>query len=249
MTARRGAGAGSDVLGRRDLNRATLARQLLLDRADLDPVGAVERLAGLQAQLARPPFVGLWSRLRDFERDRLRQAALDRRVVRATMMRGTLHLVSAADYRRLRGPLQSMLDAGLRAVLGARAAGVDVERLLAAAREVLAERPCPFDELRPRLADRVPGADERALGYAVRMLLPLVQLPSPDAEWGWDAKAPFALADRWIGAAPDTDTSARQHALARVERRGTATGDGLRGRLEEWRMGIEPGSLTALSYV
>ena len=206
MTARRAAGAGSDVLGRRDLNRATLARQLLLDRADLDPVGAVERLAGLQAQLARPPFVGLWSRLRDFERDRLRQAALDRRVVRATMMRGTLHLVSAGDYRRLRGPLQPMLDAGLRTILGARTEGVDVERLLAAAREVLAERPCPFDELRPRLAERVPGAEERALGYAVRMLLPLVQLPSAEAEWGWDAKAAFGRAEQWIGAGPEAGT-------------------------------------------
>jgi len=203
VTARRTAGAAPATLGRRDLSRATLARQLLLDRADLDPVGAVERLAGLQAQLARPPFVGLWSRLASFERDDLRRAALDRRVVRATMMRGTLHLVSAADFRRLRGALQPMLDAGLRAILGARVEGVDTGQLLDAAREVLAERPCPFDELRPRLAERVPGADERALGYAVRMLLPLVQLPSADAEWGWEAKAPFGLAERWIDAAPE----------------------------------------------
>jgi len=207
-------GGAPATLTLRDLNRATLARQLLLERAACAPLDAVERVAGLQAQLARPPFVGLWTRVHGFTREQLRSLAGSRRVVRATLQRGTLHLVSADDYRRWRAPLQPMLDAGLAAVLGARVAGLDVGRLLAAARELLAERPRPFDELRPLLAAAVePGTDPRALGYAVRVLLPLVQLPADGAAWGWDARAPFALADAWLGAAPHAD--ARPHDLVR----------------------------------
>ncbi len=91
-----------NTLTLRRLNRATLARQMLLEREDTDPVDAVERLGGLQAQEAKPPFIGLWTRLRDFRREQLHDALQDRRLIRATMMRATLHLVSAADYAALR---------------------------------------------------------------------------------------------------------------------------------------------------
>ncbi len=82
----------------RELNRALLARQLLLGRARLDPVKAIERLGALQAQWPRAPYVGLWSRLEKFERDDLEAALRRGRVVKATLMRGTLHLATAADY-------------------------------------------------------------------------------------------------------------------------------------------------------
>ena len=81
-----------NTLTLRRLNRATLARQMLLERDDADPVDAVERLGGLQAQEAKPPFIGLWTRLRDFRREQLHDALQDRRLIRATMMRATLHL-------------------------------------------------------------------------------------------------------------------------------------------------------------
>ncbi|MEJ7811420.1 MAG: crosslink repair DNA glycosylase YcaQ family protein, partial [Gemmatimonadaceae bacterium] len=90
----------------RELNRATLARQMLLERHAVTPLEATERLVGLQAQLARPPFVGLWSRVRGFERDQLLGLVRDRQVVRATAMRGTLHLLSARDFVRFRATLQ-----------------------------------------------------------------------------------------------------------------------------------------------
>src|SRR6266540_2114334 len=77
---------------------------MLLARERVSVVEAVERLAGTQAQEAKPPFVGLWTRLEAFTRKDLHDALHDREVVRATMMRGTLHLTSARDYAALRMP-------------------------------------------------------------------------------------------------------------------------------------------------
>ena len=82
----------------RELNRATLARQLLLERRRLGVVDAVERLAGMQAQWGPAPYVGLWTRVGGFRRETLERAILARRLVRAILMRGTVHLVSARDY-------------------------------------------------------------------------------------------------------------------------------------------------------
>jgi Winged helix DNA-binding domain len=82
----------------RELNRATLARQLLLDRRRMPLTQALERVAGLQAQWAPATYVGLWTRSEGFMRATLERALLQRRVVRAVLMRGTIHLVSLADY-------------------------------------------------------------------------------------------------------------------------------------------------------
>jgi hypothetical protein len=86
------------VLSLRELNRTTLLRQLLLRRERLSPVRAVERLAGLQAQLPSSPYLALWARLEGFERSALERALLRRHVVKALLMRATMHLVSARDY-------------------------------------------------------------------------------------------------------------------------------------------------------
>ncbi len=86
------------VLTQRELNRATLARQMLLERKRVSVVAAVERLAGMQSQWAPAPYVGLWTRVAGFRRDQLERAMLARRIVRAVLMRGTIHLVSLADY-------------------------------------------------------------------------------------------------------------------------------------------------------
>jgi hypothetical protein len=187
----------SDVLTLDELNRATLARQMLLARQKVPVLRAVERLAGLQAQLARPPYIGLWSRVAGFEPEQLTRLARDRKVVRATLMRATLHLVSAKDYRSLRPTLQPMLTAaGARATAPAK--GLDLDGLTARARAILDERPQTFDDLRSALAKAWPKADERALGYAVRTHLPLVQVPE-DSRWGWPGAAAFAVAETWIG--------------------------------------------------
>ena len=190
----------------RELNRATLARQMLLERHRRAPRDAVERLAGLQAQLARPPFIGLWSRLEGFEREDLLRSIREREVVRGPSMRATLHILGTSDFLRFRATLQPALDLGL-GVLGKRAGELDLERLVGAGREIFGERPRSFDELRPLLARLAPGEDARAMAYAVRLKVPLIQVPSDGAAWGWDAKAPFALAESWIGAPPSADVA------------------------------------------
>src|SRR5256885_10600011 len=82
----------------RELNRALLARQMLLERQKIAVVDAVERLGGLQAQWAPAPYVALWSRLLGFDRDDLTGAIDKAQLIKATLMRATLHLVSAREY-------------------------------------------------------------------------------------------------------------------------------------------------------
>ena len=92
----------SDVISKRALNRALLARQILLAREKVAPVAAIERLAGMQAQVPRPPYMGLWTRLEKFEAGDLSKSFREKRAVRATAMRGTIHVLSAADFVRFR---------------------------------------------------------------------------------------------------------------------------------------------------
>ena len=189
----------AEALTLRQMNRATLARQMLLARERIAPLKAIERLVGMQAQWPRPPFVGLWSRVHGFARADLAKILAERKVVRGTSLRGTLHLVTAKDFVALRPTLQPVLEAGMRSILRQRGAAIDADRLIAQAQALLAEEPRTFEELRERLLHDDPLGDERAMGYAVRMLLPLVQVPTDDAAWSFPTQARFALAEKWLG--------------------------------------------------
>jgi hypothetical protein len=185
------------VLTTKALNRATLVRQMLLAREKTTALRAVERLVGMQAQLARPPYIGLWSRVAGFQAEDLTRLVRARKVVRGTLMRITLHLVSTKDYLGLRPLLQPMLSAVFHRALRDRIPGLEVEPVVAAARECLESQPCTFNEVRALLRKRWPKLDERALGYAVRTHLPLVQVPA-DTAWGWPGAAAFAVAESWL---------------------------------------------------
>ena len=141
---------------------------------------AVERLGGMQAQEPKHPFIGLWTRVEGFSAEALLDAIAAREVVRATLMRSTLHLFSARDYAALRTALQPPASVALR-VLGARAEGLDPEAVVPAARELLAGRPLSFDAIRAGLVERFPDVNDRALGYAARTLVPLVMVPGRGA--------------------------------------------------------------------
>ncbi|HEX6900375.1 MAG TPA: winged helix DNA-binding domain-containing protein [Thermoanaerobaculia bacterium] len=203
----------SGLLTTRQLNRALLARQMLLSRETTPVVAAVERLVGLQAQLARPPFAGLWTRLAGFQRGDLTGPLQERRIVRATAMRGTIHLMSAADYVGLRGAIQPALTRGMKAILRDRAENLDVAALEAEARAFFGGKAATFDALRNHFKAKDPQADERAMAYVIRNLLPLVQVPT-DAPWGFPAAADFALAETWLGKKVPTEP-APAHELVR----------------------------------
>ena len=172
------------TLTRRALNRATLARQMLLERKRVKPLAAIEKLAGLQAQLARPPFVGLWSRIEGFRREDLLRLIERGEVVRATWIRATIHLLTRRDYVAFRTTIQPALR---------NAANFDEAALLATGREFFAE-PRTFDEFRKFLLQRDPGVDERASAYAVRLHLPMT-IERADGGWGDASASKFSVAE------------------------------------------------------
>jgi hypothetical protein len=190
--------AAERVLTLRELNRALLARQQLLERQALPASEAIERVAGLQSQASAPPFIGLWTRLRDFHEAELQQLLDRREVVRATMMRHTIHFVTAADYVWLRPTIQPALDANYGAQTGKRLAGVDIEPFLAAATKAFRERPLTFAEVKELIRERDPGCDVDAISYGVRTHLRLNGVPG-DSRWRFGGRAPFALAEDWLG--------------------------------------------------
>jgi hypothetical protein len=191
----------SDTLTLRQINRATLARQMLLAREKTTPVKAIERLVAMQAQWPKPPFLGLWSRVEGFKRDDLTSLFHKRTVVRATFLRATIHVVTAKDFLALRPAIQPVLEAGMQAILKERLDGIDVTALTKQVRKMLEREPLTFAAIREEFLRADPKADERAMGYAVRMLLPLVQVPVEGQAWAFPSQACFAPAEQWLAKA------------------------------------------------
>jgi winged helix DNA-binding protein len=193
----------ADVLTQRALNRALLHRQLLLSRvpAAADRPGqvlaTVEHLAGLQAQAPFPPYYGLWSRLDGFRPADLAGLLTGRQVVRIALMRGTIHLVSARDCLLLRPLVQPALDHFLGVLFGGRLGETDLARLAAAGRALAQEQPCTFSELGTHLAQHWPDLPPNSLAQAVRVLVPLVQVP-PRGVWGASGQARHTPAEAWL---------------------------------------------------
>jgi hypothetical protein len=187
-----------EVLSRRALNRATLERQLLLRRARMSPLEAIEHLVGLQAQTPHSWYGGLWSRLEEFDPESVSDLMNRREVVRIALMRATIHLVSARDCLALRPLVQPVVESGMRGALGRRLDGLDRAELVAAARELLDERPLTFQHLGKALAERWPGRDAAALAQAVRAWVPLVQVP-PRGLWGRSGPVAHTSMETWLG--------------------------------------------------
>lgn len=185
------------ILKLRELNRATLARQMLLARETISVSAAVERLAGLQAQLASAPYVGLWTRLQNFKREDLASLIDARKIVKATFNRATLHLVTAEDYLRFRTTLQPLL-AGAASSIAKDRGEFDLDKVLKAARAYLAEKPRTFADLSDMLAELLPDVDVGAMRYSVRTHIPLVQVPIATG-WSYPSKPEFTLAESWLG--------------------------------------------------
>ncbi|WP_410654137.1 winged helix DNA-binding domain-containing protein [Amycolatopsis sp. lyj-112] len=198
----------SDTLSRRALNRAMLARQLLLRPSNLTALEAVEHLAGLQAQAPNPPYFALWTRLNGFTQDDLAKLLLDKSVVRIALMRGTVHLVTPSDALAWRPVVQTLYD---RAVLantefGPEISGLDHQEIARTARKLLGERPLSAAELGAELAKQWASARPSALVHVARAMLPLVQIP-PRGIWGKSGQPTYQTAGDWIGTEPDATPS------------------------------------------
>jgi len=183
------------VLSQRRLNRATLARQLLLDRSDLPPLAAIERVGGLQAQNVLSPYFGLWSRLRHFGFSELTALLTDRGAVKATLMRGTLHVVSTEDFLHFAPAIKPLL-------VGVRRYDMPPPELL---EPLLARVLAHGSEPRtgPQLRDFAAGLPEAAgvdlpgLFWHARAHGPLLQVP-PSGTWGHSGAQHFVHSRPWL---------------------------------------------------
>jgi hypothetical protein len=196
------------VLGVRALNRALLSRQLLLRRRKMPAIEAIEHLVGMQAQSPLAPYVGLWTRLAAFRADDLARLMIDRRVARMPLMRTTLHLVTARDCMALRPVVQPVLERGFYTgtSYGRNVAGMDIDALVAAGRALLDEHPRTSHALGRLLHKRWPKRDATSLAYAIRYLLPLVQIP-PRGIWGATGQATWTTVEAWLGRPVASDTT------------------------------------------
>jgi hypothetical protein len=187
------------VLGQRALNRALLARQMLLERAARSVPDAVRDLYGLQAQAPWSPYTALWTRIAGFDPHELGAMLTDRRAVRIVIMRGTVHLLAADDALALR-PLHAEYLARTLATSNWQAGlvGLDLPAVAAAGRALVEEAPRPFGELGRLLAERWPERDPATLAQVVRGLAPLVQVP-PRAVWGRSGQVTVTTLEHWVG--------------------------------------------------
>jgi hypothetical protein len=192
-----------DRLDRRDLNRATLARQLLLQRARLPTVEAVEHLVGLQSQAPLAHYVGLWTRLELFD-PVAAGAALERGdLVRTHAMRATVHVFSRRDAVGLRALMQPMLTARFRSSPFAKQlSGVDLDAVCRAARSLAGETPLSRVELARRLGEQFPDVAADSLAYAATSQEPMVQVP-PRGVWGKRGPARWQTFRGWLGVDAD----------------------------------------------
>jgi hypothetical protein len=199
------------TLSRRALNRALLARQLLLQREERPLARTIEHLVGLQAQTPDSPYYALWSRLSGFQAPDLARLLERRRVVRLSLMRSTIHLVTARDCLALRPVLQPVQERNLFAgsPYGRRLAGLDLAALLRHGRHLIETQPLTIAELAARLRERWPDRDGQAMAYAIRNLTAMVQVP-PRGVWGVGGLARGTTAETFLGrplarsTAPDT---------------------------------------------
>ncbi len=177
----------------RHLNRALLQRQMLLERS-ADPLPrVVERMGGIQLQYAPSGYIGLWSRMRDFTRPMLTRALEDRSVIQGTLLRGTIHTVSAEDYWPMLAGIRRINREWYGRIAAPALAGVDMDAAVRTARELLSHGPMRFAALSAALNERgFPMAAVKALGFS----MDLVRVP-PSGTWDARRADLYALSEWW----------------------------------------------------
>lgn len=184
-------------ISQRALNRATLARQMLMRREDRPIVETVERLGGLQSQSTHSWYIGLWDRLDSFDPNQVAALIESRELVRSGVQRSTIHLLSAADCLAWR-PLHDSVVSGPLGSRKADLAGLDLEEVCAEATAILEAEPLTAAELGRRLGAKWPERDPSALASVARFKLALIQVP-PRGVWGKTGQAKHSTAQHWLG--------------------------------------------------
>lgn len=203
------------TLSQRDLNRATLARQHLLARTSMPALTMIEHLAGMQAQLPRDPYIGLWSRLEGFEAEELAEFMRTRQATRAAFMRSTIHLTSAADAAMLFSLLEAFQYQRTMTgtPFGKRLRDLDQDELRRVAREIVEEAPRSTAELGPLLVEHFPGHDGEAMAISATRFLPMVQV-TPRGLWKESGQTRWTTAEHWLGR-PLVDSPSRKDLVLR----------------------------------
>ena len=202
----------------RELNRSTLGRQLLLRREPLGVADAVRRVVALQAQQAASPYLALWNRLTDFDPADLDAAFAGHEVVKATLMRLTLHAVHAGDYRAFR----EAMEPTLRAVMILRAGRFAASGLTVADADALvpdlleyADRPRTAAEMKAWLEGRLGAPPDSRAWRGLRGYVPLLHAPT-QAPWSFGSRPSYVAAKpRPELADPDSSAAALQMLVAR----------------------------------
>lgn len=212
------------TLSRRALNRALLARQLLLKRHRRSASSTLEHLVGMQAQAPNLPYVGLWSRLAGFSHEELSRLVEAKAAVRLSLMRNTIHLVTARDAIALKPLFQPLHERGLYrgSPWGKGLTPKDLAPVLEAGRELMHEKPRTVAELSHLLRDRFPGRDHVALAYAVRYVVPLV-FATPRGIWGAGGPVTLTTFEAWLGREPGPPIARERLVLRYLAAFGPAT--------------------------
>jgi Winged helix DNA-binding domain len=193
----------------RRLNRATLGRQLLLRREPLAAAEGVRRVVAVQAQDAASPYIALWNRLAGFDPGDLDAALGERAVVRATLLRITLHAVHADDYPAFHGAMLPSLRAARlhdRRYTGSGLSIADADALLPELLE-FAGRPRTRAEIEELLAARL-GADKPRMWWALRTFAPLLHVPT-GGPWSFGPGSSFVAAPARLDAEPHQESVRR----------------------------------------
>ena len=193
----------ADVLDQRALNRALLARQLLLERRPAAAAATIERLVGMQGQAPNLPYIGLWTRLEGFRHEELSRLIETRKAVRISLMRNTIHLVTARDAFRLKPLFVPLHERGfLRgSPWGKGMRPEDLTAIRDAGAEIMGEKPRTVAELARLLKERFPGRDGLAMAYGVRYMVPLV-FTTPRGIWRAGGPVTLTTFEAWLGGPP-----------------------------------------------
>jgi hypothetical protein len=181
---------------------------MLIERQKMSAMDALTHLVGMQAQAPFPPYFGLWTRLVDFRPEELSGLIENRKAVRLSLMRSTIHLVTAKDAIELRPILQSVQERGF--YVGSRHGpaleGLDMKAILKRSRKLVEEKPLTFTGLGKLLEKHFLGRPVDSLGYAARTHFAMIQVP-PRGIWGKSGQPAHTTIEKWLGRSVGKDTS------------------------------------------